>query len=139
MSIHIRKLAAKIEDIEELEQIQAQKLAQYGKLFTYTRNTPQKQQDLLEGGSLYWVIKGYMRCRQEILGFESDVDEEGRKYCLIILKPGLVQTELKLQKAFQGWRYLKAQDAPQDRGAQDYEGDELPDHVAQELKNLGLI
>ncbi|MDV7338540.1 DUF1489 domain-containing protein [Terasakiella sp. A23] len=139
MTVHLRKLAARIEDIEELETIQAQKLKDYGTIFTYTRNTPKRKDDLLDGGSLYWVIKGQFRVRQEIIGFEEEMDDEGRKYCLIILKPGLVRTELKAQKAFQGWRYFEPKDVPPDLGDRSAAGDDLPDDMQAELRDLGLL
>jgi len=139
MTVHLRKLAARVEDIEELENIQAQKLKDYGRLFTYTRNTPKRKDELLDGGSLYWVIKGQFRVRQEITGFDEDVDEEGRKYCLIYLKPGLIRTELKAQKAFQGWRYFQDSDVPRDLGERDVAGEDLPEEMQAELRDLGLL
>lgn len=139
MTVHLKKLAARIEDIEELEAIQAQKLKDYGRLFTYTRNTPKRQKELLDGGSLYWVIKGKFRVRQEILEFQTEVDDEGRKYCLIILEPGLIQTELQPQKAFQGWRYLPDNDVPKDFDGRVVSGDELPEDMSSELRDLGLL
>ncbi|WP_419796955.1 MAG: DUF1489 family protein [Terasakiella sp.] len=139
MTIHIRKLAARVEDIEELENIQARKLQDYGTLFTYTRNTPKRKEELLDGGSLYWVIKGHFRVRQEIIGFEEEMDDEGRKYCLIILKPGLIRTELKQQKAFQGWRYFEDKDIPRDIDERGNEGDQLPEDMQSELRELGLL
>ncbi len=139
MTIHLRKLAARVEDIEELERIQAQKLKDYGVLFTYTRNTPKRKEELLDGGSLFWVIKGHFRVRQEIIGFEEEMDDEGRKYCLILLKPGLVRTELKPQKAFQGWRYFVEKDLPKDIGDRDIVGEDLPENMQAELRDLGLL
>jgi hypothetical protein len=139
MTIHLRKLAARIEDIEELESIQFRKLQDYGNLFTHTRNTPKRKDELLNGGSLYWVIKGHFRVRQEIIGFEEEMDNEGRKYCLIMLKPGLIKTELKQQKAFQGWRYFEDSDLPKDIGDREIGGDELPEDMQTELRDLGLL
>lgn len=146
MVVHIRKLAAGVEDIEELESIHAQRLADSqakgmdGFLYTYTRNSPKRQKELLEeGGSIYWVIKGQFRVRQEIIGFEAEVDEEGRKYCLIILKPGLIRTELKAQKPFQGWRYFLETDVPRDLDPSQIVEQDLPDDMAEELRGLGLL
>ena len=139
MTIHIRKLAAGIEDIEELETIQATKLEDYGHLFTYTRNTPKRKEELCDGGSLYWVIKGHFRVRQEIIGFQEEIDGEGRKFCLIILKPGLIRTELKPQKAFQGWRYFEDKDVPKDISDRANVGEDLPEDMAGELRDLGLL
>lgn len=139
MVVHIRKLAAGVTDIEELEAIHAGRLQDSDILYTYTRNTPKRQKELLDGGSIYWVIKGQFRVRQEILGFQTEVDEEGRKYCLIILKPGLIRTELKAQKAFQGWRYFLDSDVPRDLDASQLIDQDLPDDMAEELRGLGLL
>jgi len=139
MVVHIRKLAAGIADIEELEAIHAGRLQDSDILYTYTRNTPKRQKELLDGGSIYWVIKGQFRVRQEIIGFESEVDEEGRKYCLIILKPGLIRTELKAQKPFQGWRYFLETDVPRDLDPSQIVEQDLPDDMAEELRGLGLL
>lgn len=139
MTIHMRKLAARVEDIEELESIQARKLRDYGMVFTDTRNTPKRKEELMDGGSLYWVIKGQFRVRQEIIGFEEEIDGEGRKYCLIMLKPGLVRTELKAQKPFQGWRYFEDKDIPRDIDERSSEGDQLPEDMQSELRELGLL
>jgi len=139
MVVHIRKLAAGVVDIEELEAIHAGRLQDSDTLYTYTRNTPKRQKELLDGGSIYWVIKGQFRVRQEILGFQTEVDEEGRKYCLIILKPGLLRTELKAQKAFQGWRYFEEKDVPKDIGDREVVGEDLPEDMQSELRDLGLL
>ncbi|WP_417840467.1 DUF1489 family protein [Terasakiella sp.] len=139
MTIHMRKLAARVEDIEELESIQARKLRDYGMVFTDTRNTPKRKEELMDGGSLYWVIKGQFRVRQEIIGFEEEIDGEGRKYCLIMLKPGLIRTELKAQKPFQGWRYFEDKDIPRDIDERSSEGDQLPEDMQSELRELGLL
>jgi len=139
MTIHIRKLAAGVEDIEELESIQARKLRDYAMVFTDTRNTPKRKEELLDGGSLYWVIKGQFRVRQEIIGFEERMDAEGRKYCMILLKPGLIKTQLKAQKPFQGWRYFEDKDIPRDLDERGNEGDTLPEDMQSELRELGLL
>lgn len=139
MTIHMRKLAARVEDIEELESIQARKLRDYGMVFTDTRNTPKRKEELMDGGSLYWVIKGQFRVRQEITGFEERMDDEGRKYCLIFLKPGLIRTQLKAQKPFQGWRYFEDKDVPRDIDERGLEGDQLPEDMQSELRELGLL
>ncbi|WP_417820658.1 DUF1489 family protein [Terasakiella sp.] len=139
MTIHMRKLAARVEDIEELESIQARKLRDYGMVFTDTRNTPKRKEELMDGGSLYWVIKGQFRVRQEIIGFEERMDDEGRKYCLIFLKPGLIRTQLKAQKPFQGWRYFEDKDIPRDIDERSSEGDQLPEDMQSELRELGLL
>jgi len=144
MTVHIRRLAVGTESIDTLSAFQAQRLAnarQAGKdkLYTYTRMTPKRAAELVDGGSLYWVIKGMIRVRQQILGVETDRDEEGRKFCKLHISPELVPTELMPHKAFQGWRYFKVEDAPKDLTQGDFSSDELPHEMAAELKDLGLL
>jgi len=139
MTVHLKKLGARIEDVEELEAIQKRKLKDFGFCFTDTRNTPKRKEELLDGGSIYWVIKGQFRVRQNIIGFEEQLDGEGRKYCMIMLDPNLIRTELKAQKAFQGWRYFQDTDIPKDLGGRKIAGDDLPEDMQSELRDLGLL
>ncbi|MEM6682401.1 MAG: DUF1489 domain-containing protein [Pseudomonadota bacterium] len=81
-----------------------------------TRQTPKRQAELLEGGSLYWIIKGFITARQDIWAFEETI-MDGRKYMLIHLNPDIVRTQLTPRGPHQGWRYLKADAAPQDVAA----------------------
>lgn len=139
MSVNIRKLAVGIEDVDHIIAVQAQRLKDHGRVFAYTRNTPKRKDELLNGGSLYWVIKGQFRVRQQIIGFDEGVNEEGRKYCLILLDPELVRTEMMGQKPFQGWRYLEDSAAPRDQKETGAHDDELPEEMQAELRELGLI
>jgi hypothetical protein len=144
MALHIRRLAVGTESIENLAAFQARRLAgekQAGrdKLYTYTRMVPRRAKELVDGGSLYWVIKGYIRVRQEILGVIEGHDEEGRRMCKLHLSPELVPTELMPQKAFQGWRYFKTEDAPADLKKGSKTDAALPDDMATELRELGLL
>jgi len=136
-------MAVRIESIAHLTEIQAERMASTkGKrLFTYTRNVPRRTEELIDGGSIYWVVKRLIRVRQKILGIEQGTNEEGRKYCVIELDPGHVLLEPRRQKAFQGWRYLKPEDAPSDLAAgaaADIDTD-MPAEMRAELRELGLI
>lgn len=146
MVVHLKKLAVGIESVDHIREVQKQRLQdnvdQEGNhyLFTYTRNTPKRKEEILAGGCLYWIIKGQYRVRQAIIGFEEGVDEEGRKYCLILLDSELTETETVPHKAFQGWRYLTPQDAPKDLDGRAAEAAQaLPDDLAGELRDLGLL
>lgn len=143
--LHIIKLAVGIDDIDHLMAVQKQKLidtrARLGKkarLWHRTRHTPKRSEELLDGGSMYWVIKGRVAARQRIIGFESDTDEEGRKYCFIMLDPEVIPTASRRHRAFQGWRYLPAADAPVDQPKRQGEED-FPPAMAAELRELGLL
>jgi hypothetical protein len=99
---------------------------------------PRRTEELLAGGSLYWVVRGVIRCRQELVGFDEDFDkEEAHKYCRIKVRRALIPTAPQACKAFQGWRYLDPDRAPPDLA----EGDtgDMPVEMAAELKRLGLL
>lgn len=105
----------------------------------HTRHMPKRLDELLPEGSLYWVIKGTVRCRQRLLGFETVEGEGGESWCRFYVEPTLVETRSRPMRPFQGWRYLKAADAPADAGSAEAGGDELPDHILSELRELGLM
>lgn len=103
-----------------------------------TRMTPKRADELLQGGSLYWVIKGRIQIRQVLLDIRPFVDGEGIKRCDLVLEPRLIETEFQPRRAFQGWRYLKAEDCPPDMGKGSAK-DTLPNFLKSELSELGLL
>jgi hypothetical protein len=136
MPLHLLKLAVGIDDIEQLRRVRAARLAERGGSWVYTRNRPRRAAEVLDGGSIYWVIRGCIRVRQLVTGFRGGRDDEGRRYCLIEVDHRLVATLCRSCRPFQGWRYLPADAAPADRSA----GEEPPpDRMLAELKALGLI
>ena len=144
MGLHLLKLSVGIRDIEHLARVQRERLRQSTqnggepRLWHRTRHTPRRTAELLDGGSIYWVIGGRIRVRQCLRGFEAERDAEGRKRCLFVLDPELVPTEPWPHRAFQGWRYLEAKDAPPDR-AQGVVDEDMPAHLVAELRELGLL
>ena len=139
MTLHIVKLAVGIRDVPHLEAVQRARAEARGEPSirrAFTRHRP--IQPGAEDGSLYWVIQGVIRCRQKLLGFDLEVDGEGRKYCLFRLDPTLVPVVPTPRGPFQGWRYMKPEAAPADLevGA---DGELPPDAMLKELKSLGLI
>lgn len=138
--LHLVKLAVGVGDLDQLRRIRAERLAQRGWNAVYTRNHPRRAAAVLDGGSIYWVIKGQIRVRQRVTGFHRERDDNGRRYCLIEVDPVLVPTLLRPLRAFQGWRYLPPADAPADAPAGPG-GDcaAMPDHMLRELRALGLI
>ncbi|MBT7954689.1 MAG: DUF1489 domain-containing protein [Rhodospirillaceae bacterium] len=143
MAVHLLRMAVRIESIAHLSEIQAERMASTkGKrLFTYTRNVPRRTAELIDGGSIYWVVKRLIRVRQKIVGIEPGTNEEGRKYCAIELDPGHILLEPRQQKAFQGWRYLKPEEAPIDLppGSTVEIDADMPPEMQAELRELGLI
>ena len=144
MTIHLLRMAVRVENIAHLKQIQNERLQKRvtkgeARLYTFSRNIPKRVDDLIDGGSIYWIIKKYIRVRQRILGFERHTNEEGRRYCAIQIDPELVQVVPRRHKAFQGWRYQKPEDAPLDVGPSQIQVTDIPAEMANELRELGLI
>ncbi|WP_173932350.1 DUF1489 family protein [Chelativorans sp. Marseille-P2723] len=103
-----------------------------------TRMTPKRTGELTRGGSLYWVIRGSVQCRQRLLEIRPFTDAEGISRCHLVLEPVLICTEWQPRRPFQGWRYLKAEDAPPDLEANS-DTSELPNHLRCKLTELGLL
>ncbi len=143
MTVHLLRMAVRIESIAQLEEIQAERRAgtKGKRLYTFTRNVPKRIDELTDGGSIYWVVKRLIRVRQKIIGIEQEINEVGRKYCAIELSPAHVLLEPRQQKAFQGWRYLKPEEAPADlpAGASVEADTDMPLEMQAELKELGLL
>lgn len=104
-----------------------------------TRMVPKRDRDLLEGGSLYWVIKGQVQARQRLLDIKTFTDVDGISRCELVLGPEVVETELQPRRAFQGWRYLTDDDAPRDLMNMGDGTAELPLELRRELAELGLL
>lgn len=144
MALNLIKLCVGCESPEHLEDWIALRLEEKRRrgepaehLHT-TRMVPKRIEELSNGGSLYWVIKGMVQCRQRLLEIRPFTDGEGISRCHLVLEPKIVLTQWQPRRPFQGWRYLKAEDAPPDRGAAG-ETDDLPDHLRRELTELGLL
>jgi hypothetical protein len=139
MALHMIKLAVGAEDVPNLRKLQKERRRERGRSIFYTRHMPRRREEILDGGSIYWVIKGYVRVRQRILGFIPVVEEDGERYTLVRYDPKLVETVWQPKRPFQGWRYLTPKDAPVDRPAHAGPEDSLPEAMAEELRSLGLL
>lgn len=139
MSLHLIKLSVGTEDLEDLRRWQVQRLRQTGRVLHRTRMTPRRGEELLAGGSIYWIIRGWIQGRQRLIGLEPTRDEAGRPATLLLLQPELVRVVPRRHRAFQGWRYLRAADAPADLEALPKGLREMPPEMAAELHALGLI
>jgi len=138
MTLHMIKLSVGVDDVAHLRRLQRQRRKERGKSVFFTRNTPRRVEELLDGGSIYWVIKGYVRARQRLKGFTATVGEHGQPLCAIQYEMKLVPTIPMAKRPFQGWRYLEPKDAPKDRvGADPTAG--LPPKLIEELRELGLL
>lgn len=145
MALHLIKLCVGVDSIEELEADVANRLARARRegMATEqthtTRMTPTRVDEIISGGSLYWVIKGQVQVRQPILAIRPFTDGEGIKRCHIVLQPALVRTAWQPRRAFQGWRYFKPEDAPSDIADAASGEERLPPDLRRELMELGLL
>lgn len=146
MTLHLVKLCVGVVSIEDLAGWQAARLAEQRqageppRVFHTTFQSPKRQAELLDGGSLYWVIKGVIEVRQRLLGFADGTKPDGSPCCLLLLDEQLVPVRPTPRRAFQGWRYLDAADAPPDLASAG-EGDiaRMPAALRRELGELGLL
>jgi hypothetical protein len=146
MTVHIVKLCVGADSIDDLRLWQEQRLAddrrakRTPRLVHTTFQSPKRQDDVLDGGSLYWVIKGLIQVRQRITGFDTGQKADGSPCCLLVLDPTLVPVRPLPRRPFQGWRYLSATDVPADlKSDGSDEIAEMPAHVRKELAALGLL
>ena len=144
MTMNLIKQCVGAESIEDLEGWIAQRRASaqaagcvYEQFHT-TRQMPRARDEILDGGSLYWVIKGMIACRQRIIDLRPVVDAEGIPRCQIVLDQALVRVMPRPRGPFQGWRYLKASEAPSDLSG-GAKGDAPPAEMARALSELGLL
>lgn len=120
MTVHLIKMAVGADSLEDLRDYQRRSAVRRedGRMVCRhrTRHAPKRDAEILDGGSLYWVIKRQIAARQAILGFEP-LEIEGRTHCLIQLDPEVVPVLPQPRRPHQGWRYLEPEDAPEDVGA----------------------
>ena len=134
--LHLIKLCVGIDSLDELERHIARRAAR-GEIVHTTRQTPRQRDAVLGGGSLYWVIKGMIQARQPIRDLRAEIDAESRSLCAIVLAPELIPVQPRRRRPFQGWRYLKPEDAPPDLATGD--ADDIPPTMRAALAELALI
>ena len=145
MTLHLIKLCVGAETIEDLEDWFASGRADWdvpggtAAVAHLTRQIPKRSEELLDGGSLYWVIKGRILVRQRLIAIEPAKDEEGRPRCALVMERSLVLTRPRAHRPFQGWRYLEAARAPADVGPYKAETGQGNASLKAELLELGLI
>jgi hypothetical protein len=109
-----------------------------GRAIHVTRMFPKREAEVLNGGSLFWVIKGLVQCRQKILGLEQVTGGDGISRCALILDSEIIRTETAPRRPFQGWRYLEPSDSPADLARGREHEQALPAALAQALAEIGL-
>lgn len=145
MTVNLVKLCVGVDAVEELQAHIDRTLSDKRRLGLEavqahtTRMIPKRSDKLLDGGSLYWVIRGNIQVRQRIEDIQPFVDESGVSRCRIVLEPRLIMTEWQPRRAFQGWRYLAGKDAPRDLSSNREGLLSLPPALRRELADLGLL
>jgi hypothetical protein len=145
MTVHLIKLCVGVETVSELAEWQDDRLKRLKRekktpeLCHRTLQTPRRREEILDGGSLYWVIKGFVLVRQRIIDLRADAKEDGTACCGIVLDAELVTTRAHPRRAFQGWRYFEAADAPRDAKGFAEAEDAIPRGMREELRELRLI
>ena len=145
MALHLIKLCVGCDSIEELADWQTERLKQMKaegqkpELFHRTFQMPKRRDELLDGGSLYWVIKGIVQVRQPLADILEGTREDGTPCCLLVLKDELIPVRPVPRRPFQGWRYLETKDAPRDLFEKGAPGQDIPAELKRELAELGLL
>lgn len=142
MTLHLIKLSVGPKDVAQLAAIQARRAREEPPLRHQTRMFPKRAAEILDGGSIYWVVAGWVAVRQRILDIREEQWDDGSSCAGLVLDPTLVPVAARPQKPFQGWRYLAPEAAPPDldHDTPAAEGLEaMPAKLRAELRALGLI
>lgn len=139
--LHLVKLAVGVRDVGHLRAFQAERAELHPPLRHRTRNAPRRAAEVVDGGSMYWVVCGAVLVRQRITAIVEDTWDDGTRCSGLVLDPALVGLAGRPMKPFQGWRYLAPADAPPDLSAlPDPEGGSaLPPALRRELAALCLL
>jgi hypothetical protein len=140
MSLHLLKLCVGADSVEDLSDWQDSQRPRWprGCAIHVTRMWPKREAEVLDGGSLYWVIKGIILCRQRLLALEQVEGGDGITRCALVLDAEIIRTEAAPRRPFQGWRYLDPREAPRDLPKGRALDDALPVDMARALAEIGL-
>ena len=145
MALHMLKLCVGAESIRDLEEWVEEQMALMRRLGRReeqthtTRMVPKRIEEIVDGGSLYWVIKGQISARQRLTDIRPFTDGEGIGRCHLVMEPVVIPVEPRPFRPFQGWRYLQPKDAPRDIGQHGDDLAEMPEEMRRELAGLGLL
>ncbi len=139
--LHLTKLAVGVRDTDHLRSLQAARLRDHPPLRHRTRSFPRRRDEVLDGGSMYWVIAGTMMARQRIIDIIEDRRDDQTPCTGLILDPELVPLTGRPTRPFQGWRYLDPDSAPPDMASMgEMQGlESLPASLRHELRALCLL
>jgi len=138
MPLNLVKLCVGVSDMEELDLWIREARAGRDSLDHVTRMFPKRKDEILPGGSLYWVIRGMILCRQPIAALEAVTGGDGIERCRIVFKPQIIPVRPVPKRAFQGWRYLEQADSPPDL-PKSARAEGMPEAMRRELAALGLL
>jgi len=145
MPLHLIKLSVGTDSVADLEEWIALKLKAQKKRgkkperIHTTRMVPKRAEELTDGGSIFWVIRGQIMCRERILAIRPFTDKDGIGRCRLVLDPKCILVEPRPRAAFQGWRYLENKDAPRDLSRAAPGAALMPEQMRRELRELGLL
>jgi hypothetical protein len=145
MALHLIKLCVGCDSIQELQDWidrrfkEKKRRRQPLEHVHNTRMMPKRALELLAGGSLYWVIRGEILCRERIIDIRPFMDRDGISRCRIVLDGKVIPVEPRPCRAFQGWRYLKEEEAPPDLDRSSRGMAAIPEKLRRELRELGLL
>jgi len=137
MTLHLIKLAVGAKSVDDVRAWQKARAKIAPPLRHRTRNFPRRADEILNGGSIYWVVNRVISVRQRIVAIREAKDGEGVKCTDLVLDTKLVPVRGRVMRPFQGWRYLAADDAPEDEAGGG--NVELPEALRRELAGLGLL
>jgi hypothetical protein len=145
MPLHLVKLCVGCDSIKELKGWVAERMATARKKglplhhIHVTRMLPKRGDEIIAGGSLYWVIKGEIAAREKIIAIEPFRDKDGIGRCRLVMQPKVIAVSPRPMRPFQGWRYFAADSAPPDLGKAAASVAAMPEPLRRELRDLGLL
>jgi len=139
-TVHLLKLCVGAEKVEDLTDWQSSERAKGpdGLPRHVTRMWPRREAEVLNGGSIYWVMKGVILARQRLLRFDEVRGMDGILRCALVLEPKVQRTEAAPRRPFQGWRYLDPGDAPRDLSTGRMKADDAPPQLLAALAEIGV-
>lgn len=137
--VHLIKLSVGVRDLAHLSDLQRERAQTDPPLRHRTRQMPKRAEDIIGGGSIFWVIGGMIQCRQRILDIVPDRRLDGTPCVAFVLDPAIVLVQPRTARPFQGWRYLGEDAAPPDLGVGSGSDVELPPALRLALAELCLL
>jgi hypothetical protein len=145
MTLHLIKLAVGCDSVKDLKSWVAERMQTAKKKglpqhhVHVTRMVPKRVDELLDGGSLYWVIRGEIAAREKIIAIEPFRDRDGIGRCRLVMQPKVISVLARPMRPFQGWRYFTEDAVPPDLKSAGAGVAAMPEPLRRELRELGLL